>query len=1064
MANLYSPCNEVFLNFRGKDVRRTFLDHLYKALCDAGIIVFRDDDELPRGEDISRSLLEAIEESKISLVVFSKNYASSKWCLNELVKILECKEKLGQHIFPIFYDVHPSEVRHQTGKIGDSLAKHESNSSPEQLRKWRAALTAVANLKGLHLQNHFNGSEVKFIEMIIQEVEGKLNKKYMDIARHPVGINSRVNELINKLSWTVSSDVMNVGIWGMGGVGKTTLAKAIFNQISPNFDGSSFLHVGSEVSRGDSYLVALQEKLLKDTLRKRIDVSSVDHGIELIKQRLQSKRVLIILDEVVDDGQIYSLVGGKNWLGPGSRIIITTRDERLLKCSTGDVKYEVKCMTESESLQLFCWHAFENPFPPEDFVEVSESVVTYAQGLPLALEVWGSDLYKRGMVEWKSFIEKLKQIPHNSIIEKLRISFDGLPDHTTKETLLDIACFLEGWDKEDASKVLSSCGFFPEIGINVLIEKSLVTINESNQLSLHNLIRDMGREIVRTESKDPGERSRLWDPDDILDLITRRKGGEKVEALKLVEPVFKDMCVSTKVFSEMKNLRLLQIDHLTLQGSFKDIFKELRVLSWNDCHLEHLPSDLHLDKLVILDVKHSSFKESPSTKHLRCLKILDLSYCESLVRTSDFTGSPMLEKLVFRGCSSLTEVHSSIGYLEVLGYLDFTGCKKLQGLPDSICKLKSLEKLYLNDCTNLQQLPADMGNLRHLTALYAMGTSIKQLPVSCGLLKNLQLLEVGNGCKILQPKSRLSIISSFLASKDHDILPSSIINLPSLEVLKVPFFNLCQRDIPNRLGQLFSLEVLDLSGNNFHSLPLTLSHLSKLKTLSLYGCPNLLMLPNLPCNLEALSTRNCRSLEMLPDLSSADRLQLLDFCDCSKLVEIRGLENLKYLKYMNAIGCMLTKNPLAEGFFKANSTPNGVNVFLQCNEIPSWFDYRVVGSSISLIVPRYMDQEFLGMIVWAICRPQGEHCVGTPIAIITDQTNRIEYPLFGADIPVRYESYAWVSYMPRRYFKRPIKGGEKMMVSIKEHHSSKEGLGKKFGVHLLFATSPKGKSLPLSRL
>ncbi|KAL3353678.1 hypothetical protein AABB24_018412 [Solanum stoloniferum] len=1054
MANLYSPCYDVFLNFRGKDVRRTFLDHLYKALCDVGINVFRDDDELPRGEDISGSLLEAIEESNISLVVFSKNYASSKWCLNELVKILECKEKLGQLIIPIFYDVDPSEVRRQTGLIGDSLAKHESNSSPEQLRKWRAALTAVASLGGFHLQNHFNGSEVKFIEMIIQEVEGKLNKKYMDIARHPVGINSRVSELINKLSWTVSSDVMYVGIWGMGGVGKTTLAKAIFNQISPNFDGSSFLHVGSQVSRGGSGLVALQEKLLKDTLRKRIEVSCVDHGIELIKQRLQSKRVLIILDDVADVEEIYSLVGGKHWFGPGSRIIITTRDQHLLKCSTCDVKYEVKCMTESESLQLFCWHAFKNPLPPEDFVEISESLVTYAQGLPLALEVLGSSLYTRSMVEWKSSIERLKQIPHNSIVE--RISYDGLPDHTTKEIFLDIACFFEGCDKEDVSKILSSCGFFPEIGINVLIEKSLVTINESNQLSLHNLIRDMGREIVRRESKYPGERSRLWDPDDIRDLLTGHKGGEKVEALKLEEPVFKDMRVSTKGFSKMKNLRLLQIDHLPLEGSFKDMFTELRVLKWHHCHLEHFPSDLHLDKLVILDVKHSSFKESPSTKHLRCLKILDLSYCESLVRTSDFTGSPMLEKLLFRGCSSLTEVHSSIEYLEVLVYLDFTGCKKLKGLPESICKLKSLEKLYLNDCTNLQQLPADMGNLRRLTALYAMGTSIKQLPVSCGLLKNLQLLEVGNGCKILQPKSHLSFISSFLASKDHDILPSSIINLPSLEVLKVPFFNLCQRDIPNCLGRLFSLEVLDLSGNNFHSLPLTLSHLSRLKTLSLYGCPNLLMLPNLPCNLEELCTRNCRSLEMLPDLSSASRLQLLDFCDCSKLVEIRGVESLKYLKYMNAIGCMLRKNPLAEGFFKANSALNGVNVFLHCDEIPSWLSYRVVGSSISLIVPQYMEQEFLGMIVWAICGPQGEHCVGTPIAIITDQKNRIEYPLFGADIPVRYESYAWVSYMPRRHFKRPIKGGEKMMVSIKEHHSSKEGLGKKFGVHLLFATSPNG--------
>ncbi|XP_060198134.1 disease resistance protein RPV1-like isoform X2 [Lycium barbarum] len=344
--------------------------------------------------------------------------------------------------------------------------------------------------------------------------------------------------------------------------------------------------------------------------------------------------------------------------------------------------------------------------------------------------------------------------------------------------------------------------------------------------------------------------------------------------------------------------------------------------------MESFPSDLHPDKLVSLDMSHSSLKVSPCTKHLRCLEILDLSYCESLTRTSNFTGSPMLKKLSFRGGSSLTKVDSSIGYLEVLVELDFTGCKNVRRLPESICKLKSLEKLYLSDCTNLQQLPADLGNLKRLTALYAMRTAITQLPVSCGLLKNLQLLEVGNGCKLLQPKSRLSIISSFLVSKDRDILPSSITNLPYLEVLKVSFFNLYQRDIPNCLDRLFSLKVLDLSGNNFHSLPFTLCHLSKLKTLSLYGCPNLLMLSNLPCNLEALSTRNCMSLERLPDLSSANRLQQLDFHDCRKLVEIRGLEKLKYLKYMNAIGCILTKNALAEGFFKANYAPEGVNVFL----------------------------------------------------------------------------------------------------------------------------------------
>ncbi|XP_060200602.1 TMV resistance protein N-like [Lycium barbarum] len=270
-------------------------------------------------------------------------------------------------------------------------------------------------------------------------------------------------------------------------------------------------------------MVALQKKLLKGTLRKNIEVSCVDHGIQLIKQRLQSKRVLIVLDDVDHVGQIYSLAGGRHWFGPGSRIIITTRDQHLLNFSTGDVKHEVKCMTKSESLQLFCRHAFQNHYPPEDFVELSESFVTYAEGLPLALVVWGSMLYKRSMVEWRSALEELKQIPHDSILEKLIISYNGLPDHTIKEAFLDIVCFFEGWDKEDASKVLSSCGFFAEIVFNVLIDKCLVTINESNRLSVQNLIRDMGREIVLRVCKDPAERSRLWLPEDIRDVLTGHK-------------------------------------------------------------------------------------------------------------------------------------------------------------------------------------------------------------------------------------------------------------------------------------------------------------------------------------------------------------------------------------------------------------------------------------------------------------------------------------------------------------------------------------------------------------
>ena len=107
---------DVFLSFRGEDTRCNFTGHLYKALCDQGFNTFIDND-LQRGEEISMELLKAIELSKISIVVFSKNFASSTWCLNELIKIFECKSN-GQRVLPIFYKLDPSEIRKQDTEYG----------------------------------------------------------------------------------------------------------------------------------------------------------------------------------------------------------------------------------------------------------------------------------------------------------------------------------------------------------------------------------------------------------------------------------------------------------------------------------------------------------------------------------------------------------------------------------------------------------------------------------------------------------------------------------------------------------------------------------------------------------------------------------------------------------------------------------------------------------------------------------------------------------------------------------------------------------------------------------
>ncbi|XP_050131441.1 TMV resistance protein N-like [Malus sylvestris] len=143
---------DVFLSFGG-DTRTNFTDHLYQALVRHGIHTFIAHSELPIGEQISQTLLEAIENSRISVIIFSKNYVSSKWCLDELVHILECRKSKGQMTRPIFYKVHPSDVRHQRNSYGAAFAEHSHKyeNDLEKVQRWRTALTEAANLKGATL-------------------------------------------------------------------------------------------------------------------------------------------------------------------------------------------------------------------------------------------------------------------------------------------------------------------------------------------------------------------------------------------------------------------------------------------------------------------------------------------------------------------------------------------------------------------------------------------------------------------------------------------------------------------------------------------------------------------------------------------------------------------------------------------------------------------------------------------------------------------------------------------------------------------------------------------------
>ncbi|XP_027187598.1 disease resistance protein RUN1-like [Cicer arietinum] len=902
---------EVFLSFRGEDTRASFTSYLYDFLQNDGVNVFMDDHSLQRGDHISTSLLHAIELSQISIIVFSINYADSRWCMDELVKIMECRRTIGQVVLPVFYNVDPSEVRHQTGEFGKAFQSMLNKTSEEEdkLLKWRDALRDAASLAGFVVLNSKN--EREDIKNIVGKVTLLLDKTELFIADNPVGVESRVQDTIQLLNIQQLNDVLLLGMWGMGGAGKTTIAKAIYNKIGRDFEGRSFLANVRETWERTSGQVSLQEQLLFDIFKETTTkIQSIESGKMILKDRLSHKRILLILDDVNDLDQLNALCGNRKWFGSGSRIIITTRDKHICRGNRVDKVYIMKEMDEKESIELFSWHAFKQASPRKDFAGISRKIVHYSGGLPLALEVLGSYLFEREVTYWKSVLEKLKIIPNDQVQRKLKISYDGLNDDTVKEIFLDIACFLIGLDRNDVILILNGCGLFAEIGISVLVERSLVTVDDKNKLGMHDLLRDMGREIIREKSpKEPEERSRLWFHDDVVGVLSERIGTKAVEGLALNLPIASSKCFSTKAFKKMKRLRLLQLGGVQLDGDFEYLSRNLRWLCWNGFPLTCIPSNFYQGNLVSIELVNSNIRLVwKETQRLEMLKILNLSHSHYLTQTPDFSNMPNLEKLLLIDCPRLSEVSNSIGDLNKVLLINLEDCTSLRSLPKRIYKLKSLKTLILSGCLMIDKLEEDLEQMESLTTLIANNTAITRVPFSIVKSKSIGYISLC-GYEGFSRDVFPSIIWSWMSPTNN--LPSQF---PTSSVMS-------------------SLVPLDVPHSSSHELSSISKYLPSLRSLWVECSSELQLSHDAAIILDALYAKNYKELESTATTSQVSR------------------NSLKSIFIQMGNSCQVA-NVLKEKILQ-NMTVNGHgDYFLPSDSYPDWLSFNCDSSSVIFEVPQ----------------------------------------------------------------------------------------------------------------